>query len=90
MQTQKLESNAEFMNFYSSTLATFPVIVEGGGGLEPPTNYPCIIVYDFVSNPYLECEDEKEDFRVFKEEEGYYEYEIELFKYHYVYLSDFV
>lgn len=89
MQTQKLESNAEFMNFYSSTLATFPVIVEGGGGLEPPTNYPCIIVYDFVSNPYLECEEEREDFEAFKEE-GYYDHEIELFKYHYVYLSDFV
>ena len=89
MQIQKLESNTEFINFYSSTLATFPVVVEGGGGLEPPTNYPCIIVYDFISNPYFDCEGEEEDFRAFKEE-GFCSDEIELFKYHYVYLADFI
>ena len=89
MQIQKLESNTEFINFYSSTLATFPVVVEGGGGLEPPTNYPCIIVYDFVSNPYCECQEEEDDVASFIEE-GFCSDEIELFKYHYVYLSDFI
>ena len=88
MQTQRLKSNTEFINFYSSTLATFPVVVEGGGGLEPPTNYPCILVYDFIQNPYFECAEEEEDFRCFKEE-GFCSDEIELFKYHYVYITDF-
>lgn len=89
MNTTKFNNETDFSNWYSSHLATFPVIIEGGGAFEPPKEYPCIMVYLFVENPYLECEDEREDFRVFKEEEGYYEDEIELFKYHYIYKEDF-
>lgn len=88
MRKQRINTREEFDNWYTSSLATFPVVIEGGGGLEPPTNYPCIMVYDFIEKPYFECFDEEQDFDAFRSE-GYCSDEIEKFIYHYVYLTDF-
>lgn len=88
MNTTQFNNETDFSNWYSSQLATFPVIIEGGGTFEPPKEYPCVMVYLFVENPYLDCEGEEEDYRELKEE-GYCSDEIELFKYQYIYKEDF-
>lgn len=88
MNKQKLNNEQEFKDWCRSNISDFPIVIEGGGELVPPRNYPCTIVYAFIEEPYFECAEEEEDFASFIEE-GFCSDEIELLKYHYVYPSDF-
>lgn len=88
MLTIKFNNESEFNKWVEERVADLPVIVEGGGKMETPEMYPCVMVYDWLENFYEECADEHEDFRAL-EEDGYFSDEIEMLKYHFVYPTDF-
>lgn len=86
MNTRKFENEQEFNAWKKDTL-NGGIIYEFG---EPdsPMMYPCIIVYDFIEQPYVYGSDEEEQFHELIEE-GYDGEDIEKCVYHFVYPTDF-
>ena len=89
MFTTRFNNEKEFNKWVEERVTDMPVIVEGGGEMDSPDMYPCVMVYTWLEIFYEECDAEHEDFRALKEEKGYYSDEIEMLKYQYVYPTDF-
>jgi hypothetical protein len=85
MNSIRFENETEFNEWVENHLTDLPVI---GRDVESPSNYPCVMVYDFLENPYTETYDEEVEFDELIEE-GHYSDEIEKFIYHFVDLMDF-
>lgn len=86
MYTEKFNNESDFQTWYQNTIENSILIFEFGEP-EPPTEYPCIIIYDYT-DPSTTTQSEEEEFNNLLEQ-GYYSDEIEKFIYHYVYPSDF-
>ena len=86
MNARLLNNETEFKDWYKTTIENSILIFEFGEP-EPPTEYPCIVVYEYT-DPSTTTQSEEEEFNDLLEQ-GYYSDEIEKFLYHYVYPSDF-
>jgi hypothetical protein len=86
MNARLLNNETEFKDWYQNNIENYILIFEFGAP-EPPTEYPCIVVYDYI-DPSTTTQSEEEEFDDLLEQ-GYYSDEIEKFIYHYVYPSDF-
>jgi hypothetical protein len=86
MYTELINNQSDFQNWYQNTIENSILIFEFGEP-EPPTEYPCIIIYDYT-DPSTTTQSEEEEFDELLEQ-GYCSDEIEKFIYHYVYQSDF-
>ena len=84
MLTTSFNNETEFNKWVEERVTPFPIVIEGGGEMDSPDMYPCIMVYDWIEHPYCKCDGEEESFNEL-EEDGYYSDEIEMLKYHYVY-----
>lgn len=86
MNTQKFNNETEFNAWVENNLADYGVI--GRNDVDAPHNYPCIMVYDFIEQPFCDCESDEEEFDELIEE-GYESDEIEKFIYHFVDMTHF-
>ena len=82
----KFNNEQEFKQWVKTNIIGGVIIAFGE--METPDEFPCIMTYDFISNPHLECEDDEEQFHKLIEE-GYYGDEIEKLEYDFIYPSDF-
>ena len=86
MTTKKFNNEKEFNN-WERTHINGGIIFEFGE-FDTPMMYPCIMVYEFIEQPYCNCDDDFEQYNKLKAE-GYDSDEIEKLTYHYVYPTDF-
>jgi hypothetical protein len=86
MNARLLNNETEFKDWYERNIENSILIFEFGAP-EPPTEYPCIVVYEYI-DPSTTTQSEEEEFDELLEQ-GYCSDEIEKFIYHYVYPSDF-
>ena len=86
MNTQKFDNVQEFNTWRDKNL-NGGIIFEFGE-FDDPIMYPCIMVYEFIEQPYIYGSDEDEQFNELIEE-GYDSEDIEKLVYHYIYPTDF-
>lgn len=85
MNTQKFNNETEFNEWVKKYLTYQGVI---GREVDAPYNYPCIMVYEFISHPFCDCSCDEEEFDELIEM-GYESDEIEKFIYHFVDMTHF-
>ena len=87
MNTRRFNNESEF-NAWKVKYVDCGGIIFEFGEFDSPMMYPCIMVYEFVEQPYCNNSDMDEQFMKLRNE-GYDSDEIELLMYHYIYPTDF-
>jgi hypothetical protein len=86
MNSRRFENVNEFKD-WSATNLNGAIIYEYGE-FDTPMMYPCIMVYEFIEQPYCNCADDFEQFDNLRNED-YDSEDIEKLIYHYIYPTDF-
>ena len=86
MNRIKFDNVTAFNNWCGTHLEG--AIIFEGEEFDSPMMYPCIMVYEFIENPYIYGEDEERQYRKLRKE-GYDREDIEKLIYHYIYPTDF-
>ena len=82
----KFNNENEFKEWVNDNIGEGVIIAFGE--IDTPDEFPCIMTYDFIQHPHLDCADDEEQFDHWIEE-GYDSDDIEKFEYDFIYKSDF-
>ena len=84
----KFNNEKDLFTWIKDHLTNTATIIDGDKEISNPDNYPCVMTYNFIENPVLNCEEDEEQYYDLIAQ-GYEEHEIDKLYYDFVYPYDF-
>lgn len=84
----KFNNEKDFFTWIKDYVSDTATIIESDNEISNPDKYPCVMVYNFIANPVLDCEEDEDQYYDLIAK-GYDESEIDKLYYDFVYPSDF-
>lgn len=84
----KFNNEEDFFNWVKEYITDTATIIEDGNEISTPDSFPCIMTYNFITNPTLDCEEDDEQYHDLLSQ-GFESDEINKLYYDFVFITDF-